>query len=70
MVESGELVSVDLPGEPPRYALPGTVHPLIFLCEKTGRAFTLPVGDALAQIDLPDGFEMNSSMVVMRGVAP
>ena len=70
MVEAGELVAVDLPGEPPRYALPDKVEPIIFLCQETGRAFTLPAGDFLQKLNLPEGFVPRESTIIVRGSAP
>lgn len=37
----GEIVKVELPGEPPRYELAGKDHHHHFHCESCGRAFDL-----------------------------
>jgi Fur family ferric uptake transcriptional regulator len=41
MIEKKELVAIEIPGEAPRYALPGNETHSIFVCDRTGRVFFL-----------------------------
>mgnify|MGYP005607894431 FL=1 len=51
MVEKKELVAIEIPGEAPRYALPGNESHSLFICNKTGRVFFLD--DKKFQLKVP-----------------
>ena len=67
MVDAGELVSVDLPGEPPRYALPGQPRDVVFLCARSGQAFAFAAPTDTVEQGLPAGFVAQKTLVIIRG---
>lgn len=68
MLEQGELMSVEIPGQPARYYLPmAEKHPL-FLCHKSNRAFFLDPKSVKVQLtNLPKNFHAEHSEVVVHG---
>ena len=64
----GEIVAVELPGEPPRYELAGKQHHHHFMCESCGRAFDIDAcpGD-LAQMT-PKGFKLKRHDITLFGI--
>lgn len=51
MVEAGDIIPVEIPGEPDRYALPEDQTRTIFACTLTGRTFF--IDDKKASVSLP-----------------
>lgn len=71
MVKNGELDVIELPGQPPRYALPQNEKPALFLCEKTNRVFH--INEENMKVDLPalpEGFKVNRFEVIIYGDSP
>ncbi len=68
MVEQGEVEEVPLPGQPPRYCPPRTTNNIVFLCEKSDRAFCIPT-DGFELPQLPDGFVPRRWELVVYGDA-
>jgi len=69
MVDKKELISIDIPGQPPRYYLPMVnKHPL-FICVKTNRVFFIDPQYVKVQIDnLSDNFIVHSAETIVYGV--
>ncbi|MBL8964863.1 MAG: transcriptional repressor [Phycisphaeraceae bacterium] len=67
MVESGELVAVELPGEPPRYEAAGKHHHHHFHCRSCRRVYE--VEGCPDDIDslVPTGFSLEDHEVVLYG---
>lgn len=67
MLEDGGLAQVDLPGEPPRYELPGKDPHNHFQCKKCGKVFDSPGN--LTSLDhlAPAGFVANSYVLMLYG---
>lgn len=71
LVEEKELVTIDLPGQPPRYSLPEDRTPHLFICRETDRVFFLPEGAVQVELkNLPRGFKPERTEVVVFGRAP
>lgn len=68
LVESGWLVPVELPGEPPRYERAGAAHHHHFRCRACTRVFEIPgcPGD-LSELT-PAGFTLEAHEVVLYGL--
>lgn len=67
LVDEGWLVSVDLPGEPPRYELAGKGHHHHFHCRDCGKMFELNgCVDNLKRL-LPPGFNISGHEVLLYG---
>lgn len=68
LVETGWLVPVALPGEPPRYERAGSAHHHHFRCRLCSRVFEVPgcTGD-LGGL-MPAGFRLESHEVVLHGL--
>ncbi|QOI99347.1 MAG: transcriptional repressor [Phycisphaeraceae bacterium] len=68
MVDQGELVPVEVPGEPPRYEAAGKEHHHHFLCRSCSRLFDLQgcAGDFRSL--LPAGFTLESHELTLVGV--
>ena len=67
LVDSGFLVPVELPGEPPRYEPAGKNHHHHFRCRACHRVFDLE--GCVAGLDglVPGGFELEGHEVVLHG---
>jgi Fur family ferric uptake transcriptional regulator len=67
LVDSGWLVPVELPGEPPRYERAGTAHHHHIRCSSCARVFEIHgcPGDFAALT--PPGFELDGHEVVLYG---
>lgn len=67
MVESGELVGVDLPGQPARFTLPDHKKPHVFVDTEADEVYTFdaPVG-ALQKL-LPRGFKADTVAIYATG---
>ncbi len=65
--ELGEIIPVELPGEPARYELAGKDHHHHFICERCGRAFDIDAcpGD-LSQMT-PPGFTLRRHDITLYG---
>ena len=68
MVDQGELISVELPGQPSRYSLPRHRKEYLFLCEKSDRAFFVS-SEAVDfdVVNLPENFTVSGHAVVLYG---
>jgi len=68
LLEEKWLVSVDLPGEPPRYEVAGKPHHHHFRCESCGKVYEVH-GCPGAMDDLvPEGFKLRSHQITLVGV--
>ena len=69
LVEEGWLVTVDLPGEPPRYERAGKAHHHHFRCRACERVFEV---DGCCFIgrdgNLPSGFQLERHEVILHGL--
>lgn len=64
----GEIVRVDLPGEPPRYELAGKEHHHHFRCDSCGLAFEIPgCPGGMARL-VPKGFRVQRHEITLFGV--
>jgi len=68
LVESGWLVPVELPGEPPRYERSGSAHHHHFRCRLCSRVFEIHGCPGDLQHLAPDGFRLESHEVVLYGL--
>jgi Fur family ferric uptake transcriptional regulator len=68
LVEEGWLVSVDLPGEPPRYEIAGKAHHHHFRCRACARVFEIEGCPANVRQLAPRGFHLEAHEVVLYGV--
>lgn len=67
MLEEQQLVSVDFPGQPPRYELPtGKVHSH-FICSRCEKVFDLARPPGISGISLPAGFHLHGYEFVVFG---
>lgn len=68
MSEEGEIVTVVVPGESPRYEVAGKEHHHHFHCRECGRVFEMPgcVGNRLDEL-APDGFEVQDHELTLIG---
>jgi len=66
----GQVTTVELPGEPPRYEAAGKGHHHHFLCERCGKVYEL--GGCLGGLKglLPRGFKMSSHELLLHGRCP
>ncbi|HEX4046661.1 MAG TPA: transcriptional repressor [Elusimicrobiota bacterium] len=69
---AGEVASVEIPGEPPRYESAGKGHHHHFLCERCGKAFELGgcLDDGGLKGLLPRGFTMTAHELLLHGRCP
>ncbi|MEM7673833.1 MAG: transcriptional repressor [Verrucomicrobiota bacterium] len=68
MVDQGELVTVELPGQPSRYSLPRHRKEYLFLCEKSDRAFFIDREAVHFDVtNLSEDFTVNGHAVVLYG---
>lgn len=68
LVESGWLVTVDIPGEPPRYEVVRPQHHHHFHCRVCGRVFPVDHCSGNFRAMTPPGFHLESHEVILRGV--
>jgi Fur family ferric uptake transcriptional regulator len=69
LVEHGEAVAVELPGEPPRYesGASAAVHHHHFHCDDCDRGFDIPGCPADLAALTPPGFRLNAHELVLYG---
>ncbi len=67
LLEDGGLAQVDLPGEPPRYELPGKEPHNHFQCKKCGKVFDAPGRLTSLNQLAPAGFISNSYVLMLYG---
>ena len=68
MVDQGELVTVELPGQPSRYSLPRHRKEYLFLCEKSDRAFFIDRECVSFDVmGLGSNFTVNGHTVILYG---
>lgn len=65
--ERGEIVAVELPGEPPRYELAGKGHHHHFKCDDCGKAFDIDRCPGNLARMLPDGFTLRTHDITLFG---
>ncbi len=68
MIESGELIEVDLPGEPSRYESAGKVHHHHFHCRTCKRVYEVEGCPEDLRALVPRGFSLEDHEVVLYGV--
>jgi Fur family transcriptional regulator, ferric uptake regulator len=68
LVEEGWLVSVELPGQPPRYELAGKGHHHHFHCNGCGRLFELQGCVESFRNMIPKGFQVTDHDVLLSGL--
>ena len=68
MVEAGELESVEIAGEPPRYERAGKGHHHHFACERCDRVFDLAGCLENLRKLLPPKFRVRSHAVTLYGL--
>ena len=67
LVADGVVVSVELPGEPPRYEPAGAKHHHHFRCRECDRVFEVPgCAKGIAAL-VPRGFELDGHELVLYG---
>ncbi len=66
--ELGEIIPVELPGEPARYELAGKDHHHHFKCDECGRAFDVNKCPGNLSRMLPEGFTLRSHEITLFGV--
>lgn len=67
LTDSGWLVHVKLPGQPPRYERSGKPHHHHFLCNICGRAFEIPGCAELLDNLVPPGFMLEGHDLLLNG---
>jgi Fur family ferric uptake transcriptional regulator len=65
--ELGEIVPVELPGEPPRYEMAGKDHHHHFMCESCGKAFEVDACPGNLSHMTPDGFRLTRHDITLYG---
>lgn len=70
MVEAGQVVTVDLPGQPPRYELAGLAHHHHFLCDDCGRMYDIPGCPKTVHSLAPKGFRTSHHELTLVGTCP
>jgi Fur family ferric uptake transcriptional regulator len=68
LLDEGWLVTVDLPGESPRYELQGKGHHHHFHCSRCGRVYDVPSCDGSVDGMLPEGFVLKSHLILLDGL--
>lgn len=68
LVDSGWLVPVELPGEPPRYEKSGAAHHHHFRCRQCSRVFEIHGCPGDLRELTPKGFTLESHEVVLYGL--
>lgn len=64
----GEIVPVELPGEPARYELAGKGHHHHFRCDACGRAFEVDRCPGNITRMTPDGFTLRTHEITLYGL--
>ena len=68
LLAAGQVVAVDLLGQPPRYELSGLAHHHHFLCDRCDRLYDIPgCPGAIAKL-APRGFEVTAHELILSGV--
>jgi Fur family ferric uptake transcriptional regulator len=67
LVAEGVIVSVELPGEPPRYEPAGAKHHHHFRCHDCDRVFEVPGCAKGIGALVPSGFELDGHELVLYG---
>ncbi len=68
LVEEGELVTIEIPGQPPRYSMPREKSPYLFYCQKSDRVFFLDEEQVNPSFgELPFPFRAKSHEVIFYG---
>ncbi|MCC6427663.1 MAG: transcriptional repressor [Phycisphaerales bacterium] len=67
MVEAGELVEVELPGEPPRYEIAGKHHHHHFHCRTCKKVYEVEGCPPDLGILVPRGFALEDHEVILYG---
>ena len=67
LVDTGWLVTVELPGEPPRYERAGAAHHHHFHCRACTRVFEIPGCPGDLRDLAPAGFRLDGHEVVLYG---
>jgi len=67
MVEKGELATVDLPGQAPRYQPPSDRPPHLFIDEKSDSVYNIAPNLEGVVIDLPENFELERFQIIAFG---
>ncbi len=66
--ELGEIVPVELPGEPPRYEMAGKDHHHHFMCESCGKAFEVDACPGNLSHMTPEGFRLTRHDITLYGM--
>lgn len=66
--ELGEIVAVELPGEPARYELAGKAHHHHFVCESCGKAFDVDACPGNLSHMTPKGFTLKRHDITLYGL--
>ena len=66
--ELGEIVAVELPGEPARYELAGKGHHHHFRCDACGKAFDIDKCPGNLSKMIPDGFTLRTHDITLYGL--
>lgn len=70
LLDSGWLVTVKLPNEPPRYEKGGKPHHHHFHCQGCGRVYEVPGCPEFLTRIVPPGFEMEDHHLLLYGRCP
>lgn len=70
MVIDGLLDRVDIPGQPPRYERSGLNHHHHFHCSHCDKVFDLEGCLLKKDLNLPEGFSLESHEVTLKGCCP
>ena len=68
LVDEGWLVTVELPGESPRYELQGKGHHHHFHCSRCDRVFDVASCSGSVHEMLPAGFVLDRHLIVLGGL--
>lgn len=70
LVEEGELLPVELPGEAPRYEATGLAHHHHFRCNDCEKVFDVPGCPSALKSLVPRGYTLESHELVLYGRCP
>ena len=68
LLEGGELVQVEVPGQAPRYELAGGTHHHHFHCRACGRSYCLDGCTATLDSLTPPGFQLEGHDISLHGL--